>query len=261
MISALVFTGDVDGNVAARGVVAGSASESSSGAARDDGLALIEEGLVLVTGMAMGEVPSGEGDRAMSRVRKAAGRPPKRFVRIRGTVLLSCVGSGAGAEESDVSSSVSSVGGVERFFFNMSEGSSPETLDSLRTSEPCCFSGLFTLTFACCERDMVVTGVRGGGEDGSVDGESGRDSLLAFPLDDVGEPSEGILGLRRTPNSDEDDNDGSLDLGIRGIRNAGAIGDDWRFSGTIRLTEVSESQPALWELDVSDLPCLDDVEL
>lgn len=72
-----------------------------------------------------------------------------------------------------------------------------------------------------------MTGVRGGGEDGSVDGESGRESLLlGFPFDEVevGESSEGSFGLRSRPNSEADDKEVSRDF-IRGRRKAGAIGE------------------------------------
>lgn len=130
-----------EGKTDARGVVAGSASESKSGAASEPRLKLaldveaedVEvEGLLVLIGMAMGEMPS--GGVAISLVRRAVGFP-KRFERTRCADLLSA--EGTGAEESEVSSTVSRVGGVLRFFLIEDASTAAETLDSLRTREPC----------------------------------------------------------------------------------------------------------------------------
>jgi hypothetical protein len=166
---------------------------------------------------------SGEAEMT-SRVRSAVGCFAKRFVRTRGRLRFRVTGAGA-TEESDVSSTVCSRGGMLLPFFLIKRGdANAETLDSLKTSEPCGLSGFLTRTLACCDSAKLVTGVRGGGDEGSVDGESGACvSFLDLPFEDVGDVSDGILGLI-SPNSDCEDKEGSLDQ-LRAIRKAGAMGD------------------------------------
>ena len=106
---------------------------------------------------------------------------------------------------------------------------------------------------------MLVTGVLGGGEDGSVEGESGTDTCSQpriarvsssadgtrglTSLGDLGRPA--ILGLTSAgpPRSDDDETEPFLPRVSLNAKPR-AIGDtDARFNGTTRLTEVSESHP------------------
>lgn len=132
------------------------------------------------------------------------------------------------------------------------EASSGVIPESLKTTEPRCRSE-FDILIAALPKEVVLTGVRGGGEEGNVKGESGT-SIRSQPLVElpplplVGRPpiSPGkvVLDLKGGLKLSLSDKDEFDDDRSRGSLKAKAIGESTvaRLNGTILLTEVSDSQ-------------------